>query len=405
VTPARPTLLYLVHRVPYPPDKGDRIRAFHVLSYLAKRADVHLATLADEPVPEATHHALGRLCARTAVVPLTSWTRWPRALASLVRGRTITEGAFHAPALCRTLTQWAATTRYAAAVTESSSMVPYLNLPALREIPAVADLVDVDSQKWFDYAEASRGPKRWLYRTEGHRLRRVEIDAARRANAVTLVSAAEADLFRRFCPDGQVHAVANGVDLDYFRSPDGSAAPEESACAFVGALDYKPNVDGADWFCREVWPTIQKYRAGAKLYLVGRKPAPAVQRLASLPGVELVGQVPDVRPWLVRSAVAVVPLRIARGVQNKVLEALAMGKAVVASPQALAGVRTEPGVHLLSAGSPAEWAEAVGRLLDDVDLRRRLGSAGRAFVEEHHRWERCLDPLGRLLGLSPDRTA
>lgn len=403
--PTRPTLLYLVHRVPYPPDKGDRIRAFNVLSYLAARAEVHLATLADEPTPTASRDALNRLCSRTAIEPLNGWTRWPRALASLMLGRTVTEGAFYSPALCRTLTDWAKHTRYDAVVASSSSTVPYLRLPALRDLPALVDLVDVDSQKWFDYAEASRGPKRWLYRTEGQRLRRLEIEAVRAAKAATLVSEAEVQLFRSFCTDGEVRAVANGVDLGYFHSSADAAEPEESACVFVGALDYRPNVDGADWFCREVWPTIQKNRPTAKFYLVGRKPAPTVQRLASLPGVELVGQVPDVRPWLVRSAVAVVPLRIARGVQNKVLEALAMGKAVVASPQALAGVQAKPGEHLLSAPTPTEWTDAVLRLLDDATLRRRLGSAGRVFVEEHHRWERCLEPLGRLLGLSPDPLA
>jgi glycosyltransferase involved in cell wall biosynthesis len=134
---------------------------------------------------------------------------------------------------------------------------------------------------------------------------------------------------------------------------------------------------------------------------VGRRPAPAVRRLAELPGVEVVGTVPDVRPHLARAAVAVVPLRIARGLQNKVLEALAMGKAVVASPPALAALRTQPGVHLLAASSPAEWTGAVLRLLDDKALRHQIGTAGRRYVEQHHDWEHCLEPFRHLLGLAP----
>jgi sugar transferase (PEP-CTERM/EpsH1 system associated) len=275
-------------------------------------------------------------------------------------------------------------------------MVPYLRLPELRAVPAVIDVMDVDSQKWFDYAAATRGPRAWLFRTEGRRLRRLEQALPAWARAVTLVGAAEAALYREFCAPGEVRAVTNGVDLDYFRPGPQAEGP---ACVFVGALDYLPNVDAAEWFCREVWPTVLRRRPEAKFLLVGRRPAPAVQRLAALPGVEVVGQVPDVRPHVARAAVTVVPLRIARGIQNKALESLAMAKPTVVSPPTLAGLKAEPGVHLLCASSPAEWAAAVLRLFDDRDLCRRLGEAGRRYVEENHHWDRCLGPFADLLGL------
>jgi len=156
-------------------------------------------------------------------------------------------------------------------------------------------------------------------------------------------------------------------------------------------------VDGVCWFCRDIWPALRARRPDAQLLLVGRRPAPAVQQLAVQPGVEVVGQVPDVRPYLARAAVAVVPLQIARGVQNKVLEALAMARAVVASPQCVAGLQTQSGVHLRTAGTAAEWTEVVLNLLANEDERCRLGIAGRRYVEEHHRWETCLEPLGSLL--------
>ncbi len=133
---------------------------------------------------------------------------------------------------------------------------------------------------------------------------------------------------------------------------------------------------------------------------MGRRPAARLRRVGRVAGVNLVGAVPDVRPYLAAAAVVVVPLRIARGVQNKVLEALAMGKAVVASPQALTGLEVEPGVHAMAASSPGEWVESVARLLEDDALRRELGSAGRRFVEEHHGWATCLKPFESLLGLS-----
>jgi sugar transferase (PEP-CTERM/EpsH1 system associated) len=275
-------------------------------------------------------------------------------------------------------------------------MVPYLRGPALRGTPALIDLVDVDSQKWLDYAATSRGPWAWLYRTEGRRLRSLERGLPDWARAVTLVSEAEVRLYHGLREGGPVHAVTNGVDLEYFRP---TPVVDEDGCVFVGALDYRPNVEGACWFCREVWPGVRRRHPAATLRLVGRRPTAAVRRLAEFEGVEVVGQVPDVRPYLNRAAVAVVPLLLARGVQNKVLEALAMGKAVVSSPQALQGVRAEPGVHLVSASTPGSWVEAVSRLLGDRGERLRLGEAGRRFVEERHHWERCLEPLGALLGL------
>jgi sugar transferase (PEP-CTERM/EpsH1 system associated) len=396
----RPDVLYLVHRVPYPPDKGDRIRAFHILRYLSGRARVHLACLADEPVAPEAVTALRGYCARVAVVRLRGWSRWRRALASLAWGGTATEGMFSSRELRAVLRQWSGDARFQVALASSSGMVPYLRLPCLREVPGVVDLVDVDSQKWFDYAAAGRGPKAWLYRLEGRRLRRLEQTLPTWTRAVTLVSQAEADLYRRFCDDGVVRAIGNGVNLDYFQPhPQGGG----QACVFVGALDYRPNVDAACWFCREVWPEIHRQRAGARMWLVGRRPASAVRRLAELPGVELIGQVPDVRPHLAGAAVALSPLRIARGLQNKVLEALAMSRATVVSPQALEGLQARPGVHLLTAGTPGEWVTAILSLLDDPARRQQLGEAGRRYVETHHSWDDCLKPFGPLLGLRETR--
>jgi polysaccharide biosynthesis protein PslH len=393
----RPALLYLAHRLPYPPDKGDRIRTYHLLKSLSEKADVHLACFADEPVGRSDLDELRRLCRRVEVVRLGDRTRQARALYSLASGRTATEGAFGSPAMSALLRRWSREVEFRSAVASASSMVPYLRRKETIHIPAIVDLVDVDSQKWLDYA-AMGGPKSWLYRLEGRRLGELERSIPSWARAVTLVSEAEAALFRRSGGTGPVHSVTNGVDLEAFR-PGFPGSGDGRGCVFVGALDYRPNVDAVDWFSRQVWPEILESRPGSRFALVGRKPSTTVRRLAGLPGVDLVGQVPDVRPHLASASVAVIPLRIARGVQNKVLEALAMGKAVVASPEAIEGIRAKPGVHLLVASTPSEWVDAVTRLLDDPDLRHRLGANGRAFVEESHDWERCLVPFAALLGL------
>jgi sugar transferase (PEP-CTERM/EpsH1 system associated) len=405
--PPQPNVLFLAHRVPYPPDKGDRIRSFNILKFLSQRAAVHLACLADEPVAPETLEALSAHCVRLAVVPVSEMGRWGRTLWALARGRTATEGAFHVPQLRRVVRTWTESCRFDVVFATASSLTPYLRRPELRAVPAVVDLVDVDSQKWLDYAETSRGPRAWLYRLESRRLRRLEMGVARWARAVTLVAEAEAALYRQFCPDGPTYAVTNGVDLEYFKpQPEDAGEREDNAgCVFVGALDYRPNVDGAVWFCREVWPQVLSRCPRAQLALVGRKPAPEVRCLAALHGVSVVGQVPDVRPYLAKAAVTIVPLRIARGVQNKVLESLAMAKATVASPQPLAGLKAEQGIHLLAATTPAEWVAALVDLFSNPQRRRHLGRAGRRYVEEHHHWERCLAPFAALLGLPANPSA
>ncbi|HVL14844.1 MAG TPA: TIGR03087 family PEP-CTERM/XrtA system glycosyltransferase, partial [Gemmata sp.] len=251
-------------------------------------------------------------------------------------------------------------------------------------------LVDVDSQKWLDFAAASRPPRRWLYRLEARRVRKLESGLPRWTRAVSVVSRAEADTYDSFAGLGSAIVASNGVDLDYFAPSD---AATTLSCAFVGAMDYLPNIDGAVWFAREVWPRIRQQYPTAEYRVVGRKPAPVVEALAALPGVVVTGSVPDVRPFVASAAVIVAPLRLARGVQNKVLEALAMGKPVVAAPPALAGLGTKPGTDLLAAATPAEFADAVCTLIADPARRQELGAAGRSYVERHHHWEHCLEPL------------
>lgn len=387
---APPRVLYLTHRVPFPPDKGDRIRTFHLLRELAARGRVWLGCPADEPVPPAARAALGALCERVELVPVGRRARWARAALSAATGGSLSEGLFASAALRRTVRGWAAGAGFACAVASSSALVPYLKVPELRGVPKVIDLIDVDSQKWLDFAARARPPARWAYRFEAARVRARERALPGWARAVAVVSRAEADLFDALARPGAATVATNGVDLEYFAPV---AAPEEPALAFVGALDYFPNADAAVWFARAVLPLVRARVPGAEFRIVGRNPTAAVRALAAVPGVRLVGPVPDVRPFVTGAAAAVVPLRLARGVQNKVLEAMALGKAVVAAPAALAALGAEPGVHLLRATDPGEWAAAATALLTDPARRAALGRAARAYVEAHHHWGRCLAPL------------
>lgn len=390
----------LVHRVPYPPNRGDRIRSYHLLRFLAQQGDVWLATLADEPPTPGTRETLAGLCRAVAIEPL-GRTRWLHGALSLARGRSATEGLFASTSLRRTIRHWSRLVHWDAVFVFCSSMVPYLDLPELADVPAIVDLVDVDSQKFFDYAAITWGPKRWLYRLEGRRLRRLETSLPGRARAILLVSEPEAELYRQFCPAAQPLVVPNGVDTDYFRpTPDGPApwrplpADDRTNLVFVGALDYHANVDGVTWFVRDIWPQVRKTLPDLTLGLVGRRPVAAVRRLAEAPGVRVFADVPDVRPYLAAADVAIAPLRIARGVQNKVLEALAMGKMVVASPQAATGLTAGESEGLVVAHCPADWIQTLGRsMLSSENTPQQPSAAARRWVLAHHRWSAALETL------------
>jgi sugar transferase (PEP-CTERM/EpsH1 system associated) len=237
--------------------------------------------------------------------------------------------------------------------------------------------------------------KRLLYGLEGSRLRRLERRLGRYAAAVTFTSEHEVELYRGFCPDVEAHDVANGVDLEFFQS-NGLAPSEQPSCVFVGVLNYPPNVDAVTWFCNHVWPGVLRRIPDARFTIVGANPSSSVLRLVDRPGVMLAANVPDVRPFLASSTVAVAPLRISRGVQNKVLEALAMRKAVVATPGALTGLKLRTGEDALAATSSEEWIDTLVSLFSNRERCHRLGVAGRCYVEEHHNWDRCLDKFGRL---------
>lgn len=391
-TSARRPVLYITHRVPYPPDKGDRIRNYHLLRSLAARGvPVWLIALADEPVSPEVEAELKRLCKRVELVPVTKLGRMTGAARSALTGGSLSEGAFRSSEAMATVRRWAGEVSLSAAIVSASALAPYLKQKALDQVPRFVDLVDVDSQKWFDFAAAVQGPKRWLYQFEGSRLRKLEAKLPTWVGAVAVVSAAEAKIYEDFAGAGTATVASNGVDLAYFAPQP--AQPQVQACVFVGALDYLPNVDAAGWFAREIWPQVRTRFPEAEFWIVGRKPVEAVLALKSIPGVKVVGQVPDVRSYVAQAQVAVVPMRLSRGLQNKVLEALAMEKAVVAAPPALAALQTVSRRDLIAAQTPEEWQAAIAELFESATRRAELGRAGRQYVETHHHWDRCLAPF------------
>lgn len=396
-------LLFLAHRIPYPPNKGDKIRSYHLLKHLAQRYRVHLGTFVDD-VDDWKHvDTVKQLCGETHFANLNPRTARLRSLTALAANRPLSLDYYRDNALTDWVTKITREHPIKRVLVFSSAMAQYA--PQIDDARRVIDFVDVDSDKWRQYAEKKLWPMSWLYRREGRQLLRHEKQVAGDFDASLFVSQAEADLFKQLAPEStdRIGFFNNGVDTDYF-SPNREYTnpyPDDAAVmVFTGAMDYWPNVDAVQWFTREILPQVLAGNPNAHFYIVGSRPANEVQALASLPRVHVTGTVPDVRPYIAHARIALAPLRIARGIQNKVLEAMAMAKPVVVSPQALEGISAEPGRELLCAENPAQFVAAISQLLIQPD--QSLGRAARAKVDTTYGWSSNLARVDTLLALGAE---
>ena len=400
-------LLFLAHRIPYPPDKGEKIRAFHILEHLSKRFAVELGCLVDDPADMRHLPALASRVAALEAHLLPGGARaYLRALARLRPGEPLTRGWFHSPLLDSWVRHGLEAGRYDAVFVYSSAMAPYVMGRPRRPADQirVLDLVDVDSQKFAAYAAAPSGLlgelMAWVHAREARTLLGLERAAAAAFDRTFLVSEEEASLLRSLAPEvaGKIEALENGVDFARFDPTAEFPNPFEHPgphIVFTGAMGYRPNIEAVTWFAEAVLPLLAASPPMPAFHIVGANPAPSVRALGSRPGVYVTGTVPDVRPYLARADVVVAPLLTARGIQNKVLEAMAMARPVVATPQAFEGVRAEPGRDLLVASGAEAFAEAVASVLSGA--HPGLGLRARAAMRAGHDWAATLAPLARVL--------
>lgn len=392
-------ILYLVHRLPYPPNKGDKVRSYHLLKHLARRHRVFLGTFIDDPEDDAHVDTVGALCAELHVSRLHPRLARLRSLTALAFGEPLTLSYYRNHALSKWVRQISHTHNIDAALIFSSAMTQYIG--GFQRLPTLIDFVDVDSAKWTQYAPRHRWPLSWLYRREGRLLLDYERRMAARSTRSFFVTENEKELFCRQAPECRVRveAMCNGVDANYFSPEASRPSPyraDEIPVVFTGAMDYLPNIDAVAWFTAEVLPGILQRWPGVRFYIVGRSPAPGVLALAS-ETVVVTGTVPDVRPYLQHAATVVAPLRIARGIQNKILEAMAMARPVIASAECAAAVDAEKGTELLIAVDPAEYMAEMSRVLDAPGTAIAIGHAARQRVVERYSWEAHLAAIDRYL--------
>ena len=406
----KPELLFLAHRIPWPPDRGDKIRSWHVLRHLGRHATVHLACFADDAA-DAAHlpalrEAMNGSLGEAFVAPINP-NRLLWVTKAYAQRLTINEAAMSSAGLEAFVGRILAGRSIAAVYAFSVQMARFV--PAGLGQPFVMDFVDFDSAKYADYARSGGLTSRLVYEREARKMFALEKATAARADVSLFVSEAEAALFREAAklPRADVRALSNGIDLDHY-DPGAPvapvAAPAGPLIVFTGQMDYRPNVEAVRAFAQEAMPLLRT-ACDAHFAIVGRKPDPSVRALDGRDGVIVTGEVPDVRPWLAAAAAVVAPLRIARGIQNKVLEAMAMARPVVASPGAFEGIDAVPGRDLLVADGADAQVDALLGLFGDPARGEAIGRAARARMVERYGWEAQLAPLAAMLGLDGHRVA
>jgi sugar transferase (PEP-CTERM/EpsH1 system associated) len=392
-------ILFLAHRAPFPPDRGDRIRSFNVLRYLSARARVHLVAFADTAAECVAAPELRALTASCTLIH----RRKSRALAAaeaLAGGLPVSLTAFADPALAAAVAGVLDAHRVEATYCFSGQMAQYLPAGGLRTL---MDFCDVDSAKFAQSAGKGAWPLRWLMRREARLLGAFERQVSEQVAATLFVSDAESALFREGGGRGRIETVENGIDTAHF-DPAVVAARAGAAptIVFTGQMDYPPNVDAAIWFAQTVLPRIHRQHPDARFAIVGRAPTAAVRALAGT-HVEVTGEIADTRPWLTAAAVAVAPLSLARGIQNKVLEAMAMARPVVATAAAAEGIDHCGTIRV--ADDADAFAASVAALLDDRAAGSAIGSQARAQVIRRYAWDARLAPLDALLGFGTEQVA
>jgi sugar transferase (PEP-CTERM/EpsH1 system associated) len=397
-------LLYLVHRLPYPPNKGDKVRSYHLLKHLVAGHRVFLGTFVDDPLDEVFVDSLRAICPDLFVARLNPRSAKLRSLSSLLTHEPLSLRYYQDRGLKSWVDQTLLEHNIDATVIFSSVMAQYVQAPpGVARPPMLVDFVDVDSAKWTQYATQHPWPMSRLYQREGECLLAHERAVAVRAQHSFFVTENESALFLARAPEcaGSVESMSNGVDADYFAPDPGRLSPFDGASGqaplvFTGAMDYWPNIDAVTWFVQEILRPLRELWPKICFYIVGRNPPPNVVALAG-EGVVVTGTVADVRPYLQHAAIVVAPLRIARGIQNKILEAMAMGRPVVAAQSCVDALAVVRGEELVSAAEPADFVRELHALLLSPDRGSAIGKAGRERVLCGYSWTAHLSKIDRHL--------
>lgn len=385
-------ILYLTNRVPYPPNKGDRIRTFHQIDRLALHHDVYCATFTETHADAQRVERLRRWCREVITVPFLKRPAAIRAVWTCLKGGTLTHGAYLHPDMTKQLARWNQRIGFDVVICFSSIMAPYVRGVAAQR--KILDLCDVDSAKWNEYASQSRFPASRIYKIEATRLAAFEQAAVTAFNETIVITSRERRLIDADESNPRVHVVSNGVRA-LGRPTDATVAGP--VVGFLGTMNYRPNIDAVCWFADRVWPKIRHTLPNAQFLIIGREPTRTVRQLAEREGIVVTGGVSETHSWIQKCRVVAVPLRVARGLPNKMLEAMAAGRPVVASSAAAACIDAEPNRHFHVADEPEDFADRTIRLLCENRACHEVAREALTWVRAHHDWEIVLDQFERVV--------
>lgn len=394
-------LLFLVHRIPFPPNKGDKIRSWNILAHLASKYNVHIGAFIDDPHDWQYIDRIDEIATSTFFQKLDRRRGTVRSFLSLLSGEPLSCGYYRDRAMKSWVDRTVQENSIERVFIYSSSMAQYVpeNLPT--DARVVVDFVDIDSDKWRQYAERKSWPMSYVYRREARTLFEVEKQVTAAADASAFVSEDEAALFRTMAPaeSANVHGIANGVDCDFFNPDVKFGAPyatDRTNIVFTGAMDYWANVDAVAWFADDILPKVRAVIPDCEFWIVGANPTPEIVKLGDRAGITVTGRVDDVRPFITHATLSVAPLRVARGIQNKVLEAMALAKTVLATPQAMEGIAALDGAEVFVAESADAFADNVLMLARAPDLEA-VGQRARQRVLGSYGWLTSLQKFERIL--------
>lgn len=386
-------ILYVCHRFPFPPKRGGKIRPFNMIKHLSQQHEVTVASIVRSEEEATEGSGISDHCASFEMARVRNSVQALKMIARLPTTVPSSFGYFYSSDLAKRIKNLTARKRFDLIFVHCSSVAPYVS--GIQGVPKILDFGDMDSQKWLEYARFKPFPLSVGYWLEGCKLEREEQRLARRFDLCTATTHAEWETLEGYRAGVATDWFPNGVDTTYFSTVEEPYDP--NTISFIGRMDYYPNQECMFTFCENVFPLLKQRRPEVKLLIVGADPSPAVRKLGEIPGVTVTGSVEDVRPFVRTSAAMIAPLNIARGTQNKILEAMAMGVPVISSRIAAAGVDAVAGEHLLVATTPQEYALAVLNILDNKEERIRLSQAGRARMLSHHAWPRSMERLDRII--------
>jgi len=403
LTSKKPALVYLVHRIPYPPNKGDKIRSFHILQFLSQYYRIYLGTFIDDPFDNQYKSIVAEYCEDVCFIQLNPTLAKLKSLKGLITREPLSIPYYSSKKLKKWLSLTLKKQSIDVVLGFSSPMAQFFNgLPS--SISTVMDMVDIDSDKWKQYAKNQHGIYHWIYSRESKLLAKYEEKTTSLCDATLLVSEAEALIYQQQIANSlshKIHAVTNGIDFEYFTTESNFATPYPASTkvlVFTGAMDYWANCDAVIWFYHEVFCKLYKQDNHLSFYIVGSNPSKEVLALGAFPGVTVTGKVDDIRPYIKYAWLSIAPLRIARGIQNKVLEAMALGKVVIATQNAFDGIKLSQEQRNWVANTAQEQYQLIIKMSQFTDLDR-LGKDARIWIKEHYSWHKSLDKLISILQL------